>query len=377
MTAIGCWSATTGLAEAARRSVLAAHRMGVDISIEDIPYWAPMDPTRFPAALQQLPRGRRHDIEVCYFNINEIGALTDLSLRQEGEHRHLIGSWFWELGSLPEHLVQDVTLVDEVWAPSRFVRDMFLQYGVDQVTVVPCVVEPVADQGLSRADFGLPSAPCIFLFHFDAHSTFARKNPLGIIDAFRRAFGPGGSPSEVQLVMKVLNLDRLPEARALLVDELKSVGGILIETEMATTEIASLIALSDVYVSLHRAEGFGLGIAEAMFFEKPVIATAFSGPEDFLTPLNSCRLGYRQRPIMPGDLYLNPGMEALYQTGKTWAEPDVGQAAKWMRRLASRPEERRRIGIRAGRTIRASFSSLAVGTAVRNRLAHLRRSATT
>ncbi len=215
----------------------------------------------------------------------------------------------------------------------------------------------------------------MFLFHFDAHSTFARKNPLGVIDAFRRAFGPGGRRDEAQLVMKVLNLDRLPEARALLVHELESVGGILIETEMATTEVASLIALSDVYVSLHRAEGFGLGIAEAMFFEKPVIATAFSGPEDFLTPVNSCMLGYRPRTILGGDLYLNPGMEALYQTGKMWAEPDVVQAAKWMRRLASRPEERRRIGIQAGRTIRTSFSSLAVGAAVRNRLSALGRSA--
>ncbi len=371
MTAIGCWSATTGLAEAARRSVAAACRAGVEVSLEDIPYWAPMEPSRFPPNLRALPAGRLHDTEVCYFNINEVGDLTGLDLRKERPAHHTIGSWFWELGSLPSNLVADVERVDEVWAPTQFVRNMFLRHGKTEVTIMPCVVEPTINTGLTRRDFGLPDRPCTFLFHFDAHSTFARKNPFGIIDAYRQAFGSRRGRTDVQLVMKVLNLARLPEARALLRRELEGVGGILIEHEMASDEVAALVKLCDVYVSLHRAEGFGLGIAEAMYFEKPVIATAFSGPEDFLTPSNSCMVGYRERTISPGDLYLNPGMGELYEVGKSWAEPDITQAARWMRLLAKRSEVRRTIGEEAGRTIRRSYSTLAAGTAIRNRLSDI------
>ena len=171
--------------------------------------------------------------------------------------------------------------------------------------------------------------------------------------------------------MKVLNLSRLAEARALLRHEIDSVGGLLIEDEMTPGEVASLIELCDVYVSLHRAEGFGLGIAEAMYFEKPAITTAFSGPGDFVNPANSCTVGYRERTISKGDLYLNPGMEMLYEEGRSWAEPDVSQAAQWMNLLARRPEIRRRIGQQAGRTIRRMYSTLAAGTAIRDRLSRI------
>jgi glycosyltransferase involved in cell wall biosynthesis len=367
MNAIGSWASTTGLAEAARRSVGAASRVGVDVSIEDVPYWAPTDSNRFPSSLQSLPRGRTHDIEVCYFNVNEMDAVTDAFLHEEGSRRYVVGSWFWELGSLPMRYLPNLARVDEVWAPSRFVRDMFLQYGVKSVVTMPCVVEPEVDGNLSRADFGIPAGGCVFLFHFDANSTFARKNPLGVIEAFRRAFGRSARGSDVHLVMKVLNLHPLTEARQLLRSELASVGGILIETDMSAVEVASLVSLCDVYVSLHRAEGFGLGIAEAMFFGKPVVATAFSGPEDFLTPTNSCMVGYRPRTIGTGDIYLNPGME-VYEVGKTWAEPDLVQAARWMQGLAARPDDRRRIGHRATEAIHRKYNSLTAGSAIRSRL---------
>lgn len=366
MNAIGSWAATTGLAEAARRSTLAAKRAGVDIAIEDIKYWAPTSANRFPPELQELPRGRRHNIDVCFLNVNEMEEALEGYRWNDGRWR--IGSWFWELGSLPSRLLGAARSVDEVWAPTTFVRDMFLESGVRRVTTIPCVVEPIADPGMTRSDFGLPVDTCTFLFHFDAHSTFARKNPFGLIAAFRQAFGAEPRQHGVCLVLKVLNLDQVPEARELVLTALQGVGGILIESDMRSSEVAALVASCDVYASLHRAEGFGLGIAEAMYFRKPVIATAFSGPCDFLTPTNSCMVGYRRRTITAGDLYLNPGMELVYQPGMSWAEPDTGQAAGWMRWLAAQPSERQRIGDRAHETIRRSFSSLSVGSAVRARL---------
>ena len=339
----------------------------------DIDYGAPRDPGRLPAALAQLPRGRAHQIDVCYLNVNELEILSDASLRpHDGSLHHLIGSWFWELDALPDRFLGQVARVDEVWAPTSFVRDALYASGASEVVVMPCVVEPVADPRLTRSDFGLPETGCMFFFHFDAHSTFARKNPLGVIEAYRRAFRVSERGSAVHLVMKVLNLDRLPEARAQLESELASVGGILIEAEMASSEIGALISLGDVYISLHRAEGFGLGIAEAMYFGRPVIATAYSGPVDFLTQTNSCMVGYETRVIAPGDLYLNPGMEQIYQSGHRWVEPDVGQASRWMKLLAHRPEQRAQRGMRGSETIRRSFNSVTVGSAIRNRLIALR-----
>ena len=97
MTAIGCWSATTGLAEAARRSVAAAATVGVQVSLEDIPYWAPMEATRFPQSFRELPRGRLHEIEVCYFNVNEISGVEGPESEQGliPALRH----WFMVLGA--------------------------------------------------------------------------------------------------------------------------------------------------------------------------------------------------------------------------------------------------------------------------------------
>jgi glycosyltransferase involved in cell wall biosynthesis len=332
-----------------------------------------MEATRFPQSFREFPKGRLHEIEVCYFNVNEVAGIEGLDLRRDSIPHYVIGSWFWELGFLPEDMVSNIDLVDEVWAPSGFVRDMLRGHGKAEVSVMPCVVEPVADVGFAHRDFGMAEGPCTYLFHFDAHSTFARKNPFAIIDAYRQAFGSSHRRRDVQLVMKVLNLSRCAEGAAVLRHEIDSVEGHLIEDEMTPGEVAALIDLSDVYVSLHRAEGFGLGIAEAMYFEKPVIATAFSGPVDFVNPANSCMVGYRERTISKGDLYLNPGMHMLYEDGRSWAEPDVAQAAQWMRLLARRPEMRRRIGEQAGRTIRQMYSTLAAGTAIRDRLSRIRK----
>jgi hypothetical protein len=108
-----------------------------------------------------------------------------------------------------------------------------------------------------------------------------------------------------------------------------------------------------------------------MYFGKPVIATAFSGPEGFLTRTNPCIVGFRAKSIMLGDLYLNAGMGRLYQPGEIWAEPDLQQAAHWICWLADRPAERKRIGEKTRGTVRRSHSMSAVGTAIRSRITQI------
>ena len=137
----------------------------------------------------------------------------------------------------------------------------------------------------------------------------------------------------------------------------------------------ALLASIDVYTSLHRAEGFGLGIAEAMSLGKPVIATAYSGNMDYTTRTNSCLVGYQLRPIEESDLDMSPHGKVVYEPGLVWAEPNIGQAARWMRYLYDHPEERARIGAAGAATVRNQFNPGAVANVVANRLVEIRRDA--
>ena len=172
----------------------------------------------------------------------------------------------------------------------------------------------------------------------------------------------------MHLVLKTNHLSRLPEAYGLLTRELTAVGGTLIDEELSDGEMASLTTLCDVYVSLHRAEGFGFGIAEAMYFGRPVVATAYSGNMDFMNNSNSCPVGYRIQPISRYDLRLNPGSESVYSPGEIWAEPDVHDAARRMRFLFEQPQFGQRIGNAGARTIRERYGREVVGRQMRERL---------
>jgi glycosyltransferase involved in cell wall biosynthesis len=120
-----------------------------------------------------------------------------------------------------------------------------------------------------------------------------------------------------------------------------------------------------VYVSLHRAEGFGLGLAEAMYFGKPVIGTAYSGNMGFMTVANSCPIGYRMVRVDPGELRFNRQTEKVYRPGELWADADLGEAARRMRQLYESEALRRRLGSAAAETIRRMCGSQVLGERMR------------
>jgi glycosyltransferase involved in cell wall biosynthesis len=225
---------------------------------------------------------------------------------------------------------------------------------------------------MTRKDLGLPEDSCIFVFHFDAHSTFARKNPWAIIRAFGRAFDASERSGPVRLVLKTINLSRCPPAAGeRLTQEMRAVNGILLDLDLSREEMASLIARSDVYVSLHCSEGFGLGIAEAMLAGRPAIATAYSGNLDFMTHQNSCLVGYRLIPVTTSEIHFNPGMEIVYEPEQLWAQADIGQAARWMRMLYENPRLRDQIGAAGSETIAKRYNSAAAGAVAAERLADI------
>jgi glycosyltransferase involved in cell wall biosynthesis len=373
---IGDFAATTGLIEAGRRLVRAAVSAGIDVSVTDVDLPLPKLHARKLGLLEELRRGRSHDIELWCVNVNELRHIDESMLRPPGEHaRYVIAVWYWEASSLPSWAHTEVARVDEMWVPSRFVRDAFRSATSKPVVVVPCVVDEPAPPGAPRSDFGLPHDAVLFFFNFDASSSDARKNPWGVIHAFESAFTDDERRGRARLVLKTQNLDTHPPLRAALQASLDRVNGILIDEELPRDRMNALLGSIDVYASLHRAEGFGLGIAEAMLLGKPVIVTAYSGNMDYSTRTNSCLVGYTMRPIDESDHRLTPHAREVYAPGLIWAEPNVGQAARWMRYLYEHPEERLRIGRAGAQTVRNQFNPETVGNVVANRLAQIRREA--
>ena len=245
------------------------------------------------------------------------------------EGRYTIAQWAWEVEEFPARWHSVFDLVDEVWALSDFTRQSVQAVTHKPVFAAPLpVLVPEIDPGVGRAAFGLPPGRFVFLFCLDLHSVVERKNPVGVIDAFKRAFAPEEGPV---LVVKTVNgrtremdLEMVRYAAAGRTDVF------VIDDPLPRPELGSLMAAADCYVSLHRSEGFGLTMAESMALGKPVIATAYSGNLDFMTDENSFLVPFSWALVPPG---ADP-----YPPGTRWAEPDLDAAAVIMRAVVDSPD---------------------------------------
>lgn len=243
--------------------------------------------------------------------------------------------WFWELEQVPEQLRRHAEGIDEIWAANEFLAQAFAVLDRPVLRMpVPLVVAPPAPR--PKELLGLDPERFTFLFVFDINSQMPRKNPLGLIDAFRRAF----SPSEpVELVIKVGAQTSWHGAWwARLRDAVAANGVRLIEGTLEREELLGMIAAADAYVSLHRSEGLGLTMAEAMMLGRPTIATGYSGNLDFMTDENSYLVATGRAPVSEPDL--------AYPVGLIWGDPDLDDAARQMRAVYDDPVTAARIARR-------------------------------
>ena len=188
-----------------------------------------------------------------------------------------------------------------------------------------------------------------------------RKNPFGAVDAFKRSFS---GESSAALLIKVSHAASHPEEYAELEKRLRGIPNLYLTDRMLSrARVNGLLAACDGVVSLHRSEGFGLILAEAMYLGKPVVATGWSGNMDFMNTGNSCPVGYEL--VTLDRTYMN------YEAGQQWAEPDIDHAAHLMRRVVEDSEYRTQMGERARDTIRSQFSPEAAGIRYLRRLEFL------
>ena len=331
---VGFFEAESGLGEVARRLTAALDSAGVPVAA--IPY---RDTLGRQGHLHGLSLG-----EAAPYDTNLIClSADDLSRFGAGvgggffERRYSIGLWFWETSVFRAEDRAAARYLDELWVASDYVRQSVAAEVEIPVHVVPVPVEPPRGPLRTRTELGLPDA-FTFLFVFDYWSG-ERKNPAAVVRAFVEAFRPGEGP--ILVLKSIHGPDWRPEQFAEVAALADGRADVLLRDGYVTEDDRdAYVAACDCYVSLHRSEGLGLTLAEAMASGKPVIATGYSGNLEFMREHESLLVPFRLVDV--------PESWWAHAPGAVWAEPDVGAAARLMRRVWEHPEEARAMG-RAGR----------------------------
>lgn len=345
----GQFLSPTGLGEASRTTYRAIQEVNIPCcainfsfkgeQISDLPF--------------ELTTDNPYAINLCFI----MPGFLDKFNEQVGfnflKERYNIGLWVWELENFPDKFIPRFASYQEIWAPSRFAQKAIAAKSPIPVYYVPHAIEiPPIPSHLNREYFGLPQDKMIFLYAFDLKSGIDRKNPQAVIAAFLEAF------SDNPNVLLILKNSRKSSPLQKLCQGHDNI--LIINKLLTREEMYAFTNCCDVFISLHRSEGFGLNIAEAMTLGKPVIATNYSGNTDFMTEENSYPVNYTLTPLTRS-FY-------SYKKGELWAEPDTHHAASLLLHVYQNPEEAAQKGQNAAVYMHTHHSFQAIGNLIKDRL---------
>ncbi|WP_377731418.1 glycosyltransferase [Paraburkholderia caffeinitolerans] len=354
-----------GIGEDVRMASLALQQADYDFCLPHIPLGigARQDDLSFHLYEAQSPVYRTNLLFLPHYETIRLLAASRNALLGG---RYNIGCWQWELPKYPKGMEFACELVDEVWSSTSYTADAMRGATEKPVFVMPMTVDlPTLSRSYARAEFGLPDDAFVFLNILDGNSSVARKNPLAVVRAFQKAF-PQPS-SGVHLLVKTMNMTGHSAEWDEVVRLAASDPRIsILSGALQREQVIALQLLADCFVSLHRAEGFGRNIAEAMWLGKPVVVSAFSGNTDFTSDSTAWMVGGTTIPVRPG--------EYSFAEGQHWWDADVDEAAQRMRQVFEAPAQRE-ARARAGQAfVRERYAPANVGRRYVERLRALDQS---
>lgn len=343
----GYLNSAVGVGEAARRYVSALRSVGVEVLERDVPLPG-RDSAGAEPSMGISPKPDSISFNLLCLNPEQMVPYLEGPDGPPSAGRRTIGIWSWEVDVLPPGWVEAAAGLDDIWTYSSFAAGL-IEAGIG--APVQSIPPPVCVSSFtSSSPIDLPKGFRVLVM-FDYLSTLQRKNPLGAIEAFKQAFRPEDG---AVLIVKSVNGKHRPERKA----EITAASGgrsdiALIDQTMSGVERDALIAACDCYLSLHRSEGHGLPLAEAMMAGKAVVATAYGGNTEFMSKGNSFLVDWK--PTRVGE-----GVEH-YPPEASWAEPDIGHAARLLRMVRDDPQGTAR-RVAQGRTdVLAMLAPEAVG----------------
>ena len=354
----GFFNAEIGFGEAIRNNLKALEKVGI-----------PAKPINFNMHLSHRLNDNSlnfdenkndYPVNMVHVNMDTIYSFFKEKTAAFFENKYNIGYWAWEMEEFPEEYVEYFKYYDEIWTCSRYCLDSMSLKSNIPVVNIPHAINIDEKDINANFDTGLSSDNYNFLFVFDYNSLIERKNTIALIDAYEKAFGIDNE--KVKLVLKTsIPGSNLSRARKKVIARIGNNSSIIYKEEMLRrNDLLALMNFADCYVSLHRSEGFGLTMAEAMALGKPVIATGYSGNLDFMNVNNSFLVKYK---MIKHDYDLS-----VLPKNNYWSEPDTDHAAELMKFVFENQKYAVEIGLRAKEDIKTYFSLEAIGTKMKKRL---------
>ena len=326
---LGFFGQTFGLAEAARRTLASLEKSGLTVRATQIPYSGKHQGSESIVKAEKKRPTNPDEIRIFHFNGDHFDKLISDWEESILDCKYRIGFWHWELPEFPDDYLSWFNMVDEIWVPSRFVFDAIAPKSPKPVQIIPLALDDkiLKPPPPDREKFNIPKDKIVFLITFDFYSIMERKNPISGIQAFSRFLEKNEYKNEAHLVVKVSNDHADPAGFKLMKEAISLIDSdkiTLIDKVLPRNDMLQLINSCDVLVSLHKSEGFGLHLAEAMAMGKAVIATNWSGNTDFMNSTNSYPVDFKLVEIEAGC--------GSYRKGNIWAEPNLDHAVELIKR---------------------------------------------
>lgn len=348
----GYLTSESGVGEAARGYIKALQHLNYNVALNNFEVAASRKEDK---TFTSFASNNPHKINLVCVNADQLPAFVHEFGEEYFKDKYNIAVWWWETPEFPEEWWQHFDRFDEIWVGSSYIQRTLANVAPVPVVVVQPVVEAKTNES-DRAKFDLPNNEFLFLCVFDFLSSYERKNPLATIEAFGLAFSPN---EPVRLVLKCINGDRNEQLLKQLQEKAAGLKVTIMDRYLSAEDNQILSNSCDAYVSLHRAEGLGLPIAEAMMNGKPVVVTGWSGNMDFNSIANSYLVSYE---LIANQIKVGP-----YKVADTWAAPSISHAAAQMRSVFADKSTKEKIVAIALETVRNYFSRDTVAQIIQTR----------